>query len=48
MRHLPDVLAVIGAALVVIGVALMHVPSAFILGGLATVTTAYLVHKAQV
>lgn len=46
MRHLPDVLAVIGTGLIVSGVAMMHVPSALMLGGAATVLAAYLIHRA--
>lgn len=45
MRHLPDVLAVIGTGLIVAGVAMMHVPSAFVLGGATTVFAAYLIDK---
>lgn len=47
MRHLPDVLAVIGAALIVSGVAMMHIPSAVILAGAAVIFSAAAVHKAQ-
>lgn len=47
MRHLPDVLAVTGASLIVSGIAMMHIPSAFVLGGVMVVALAYLIHKAQ-
>lgn len=47
MRHLPDVLAVIGATLIVSGVAMMHAPSAVILGGIATVLAGRAIHEAQ-
>lgn len=47
MRHLPDVLAIIGAALIVAGVAMMHVPSAVIIGGAFAIFTAYSLSKAS-
>lgn len=47
MRHLPDILAVIGAALIISGVALMHIPTAIILSGSAVIFAAYTLHKAR-
>ena len=47
MRHLPDVLAVIGAALIISGVAMMHVPSAYVLGGALVIFAAYLAHRSR-
>lgn len=47
MRHLPDVLAVIGAALIVSGVALMHVPAAIVLAGAAVITLGYSLHRTR-
>ena len=47
MRHLPDVLAVIGAALIVSGVAMMHIPSAYVLAGAATIAFGYSLSRSR-
>jgi len=47
MRHLPDVLAVIGAAIIVYGVAMIHVPTAVILAGGFVIFAAYTIHRAR-
>jgi len=47
MRHLPDVLAVIGAALIISGVAMMHVPSAYVLAGVVTITLGYWLSRSR-
>lgn len=39
--HLPDILVVIGASIIVFGVAMMHVPTAVILAGAAVILLAY-------
>lgn len=47
MRHLPDVLAVIGAALIVSGVAMMYVPAAVILAGIAAIALGYSLSRSR-
>ena len=46
-QHLPDILAVIGAATTTSGVAMVHVPTAVMLAGAAVMLTGYLLHKAR-
>jgi len=46
-KYTPDILAVIGAATITSGVAMMHVPTAVILAGAAIMLTGYLLHKAR-
>lgn len=45
--HLPDILAAIGVATIVSGVAIMHIPSALILAGAAVVLLAYSLHRTR-
>lgn len=41
MRHLPDVLAIVGAALIVAGVWVIYPPAAFIVAGVAFIYAGY-------
>lgn len=47
MRHIPDVLAVAGVALVVFGVAMIHVPSAVILAGISAIYAGHRLNKVR-
>lgn len=44
-KYFTDLLLIIGAALIVAGVAMIHVPAAFIVGGLQVIGFAYLVER---
>lgn len=46
-KHLPDILAIIGALTLVSGVAMMHVPTACIVAGVLLIFTGYSLHRAH-